>query len=455
MHAHGPPAARILLARHALAALAFSLSSARTVDFDWDLPRAGPYCLTAAENDVLRISWSEHHNLRELPDQRAHSACDFSAATSLAAAGPNAGVSLALLSAGTRYFACSKICSSHGHKLKVCVGSADCPGCTAGHTVMTAPVPVDCAGSWSSWGECSEPCGGGLHSRTYTVTTQASNGGTACPSPTIESQPCSTQGCPVDCAGSWSSWGNCSEPCGGGLHSRTHTVTTQASNGGTACPSPIESQQCSTQGCPVDCAGSWSSWGNCSEPCGEGLHSRTYTVTALMAHGGEACPIESETVELASCNERLCPVNCEGEWTAWGSCTSICGGGVRERMYNMTTRADNGGTNSTCAGADNEAQTQACNAQLCPLAIACVGVWSYWGACSCSCGGGNSSREYSAATFAAHGGDACDNIDGVTETRDCNSQDRWGSSQNKRHNASNGRRVDVVACRGATLSVVM
>ena len=369
MHAHGPPAARILLARHALAALAFSLSSARTVDFDWDLPRAGPYCLTAAENDVLRISWSEHHNLRELPDQRAHSACDFSAATSLAAAGPNAGVSLALLSAGTRYFACSKICSSHGHKLKVCVGSADCPGCTAGHTVMTAPVPVDCAGSWSSWGECSEPCGGGLHSRTYTVTTQASNGGTACPSPTIESQ------------------------------------------------------QCSTQGCPVDCAGSWSSWGNCSEPCGEGLHSRTYTVTALMAHGGEACPIESETVELASCNERLCPVNCEGEWTAWGSCTSICGGGVRERMYNMTTRADNGGTNSTCAGADNEAQTQACNAQLCPLAIACVGGWSYWGACSCSCGGGNSSREYSVATFAAHGGDACDNIDGVTETRDCNSQD--------------------------------
>merc|ERR1712070_1140660 len=105
---------------------------------------------------------------------------------------------------------------------------------------------------------------------TYTVTTAAANGGTACPvaNGQTQSQDCNTQACPVqNCAGSWGSWGTCSLTCGSGTQTRTYTVTTAAANGGTACPvanGQTQSQDCNTQACPVqNCAGSWGSWGTC------------------------------------------------------------------------------------------------------------------------------------------------------------------------------------------------
>ena len=53
---------------------------------------------------------------------------------------------------------------------------------------------VDCAGSWSDFGECSESCGEGTQTRAYTVTKQPQYGGTPCPT-TPESRPCNTQAC--------------------------------------------------------------------------------------------------------------------------------------------------------------------------------------------------------------------------------------------------------------------
>eukprot|EP00943_MAST-04B_sp_MAST-4B-sp1_P003727 g3727.t1 len=151
-----------------------------------------------------------------------------------------------------------------------------------------SPSPVNCAGSWSSWSACS----GGTQSRTYTVTTQPSNGGTACPS-SPESRSCTA---PVNCAGSWSSWSACS----GGTKSRTYTVTTQPSNGGTACPSSPESRSCTA---PVNCAGSWSSWSACSG----GTKSRTYTVTTQPSNGGTACPSSPESQSCALATTTLSP----------------------------------------------------------------------------------------------------------------------------------------------------
>ena len=57
------------------------------------------------------------------------------------------------------------------------------------------PDPINCVGSWPGWGACSEICGGGLQSRTWTTTTAPQHGGTACPSPSTQSQACSTQAC--------------------------------------------------------------------------------------------------------------------------------------------------------------------------------------------------------------------------------------------------------------------
>jgi hypothetical protein len=64
-------------------------------------------------------------------------------------------------------------------------GGFDCAKCTAATATATAtPVaaPVNCSVSnWSKLSECSVSCGDGNKTKTRTVTTQAENGGAACP----------------------------------------------------------------------------------------------------------------------------------------------------------------------------------------------------------------------------------------------------------------------------------
>ena len=72
---------------------------------------------------------------------------------------------------------------------------ADAAAATADADTDTPPDPINCVGSWPGWGACSETCGGGLQSRTWTTTTAPQHGGTACPSPSTQSQACSTQAC--------------------------------------------------------------------------------------------------------------------------------------------------------------------------------------------------------------------------------------------------------------------
>jgi hypothetical protein len=64
-----------------------------------------------------------------------------------------------------------------------------------GSTGSTPPSPVNCAGSWSSWGACSKSCGGGTKTRTWTTTRQPRHGGRACPSPSTQNTSCNTQVC--------------------------------------------------------------------------------------------------------------------------------------------------------------------------------------------------------------------------------------------------------------------
>lgn len=135
--------------------------------------------------------------------------------------------------------------------------------------------PVNCVVSeWSAWSDCI----GGTQSRTRTIITQPSGGGTPCP-PLSE-----TRDCPVDCVVSeWSAWSDCV----GGTQSRTRTVITPAINGGTPCPVLSE-----TRDCPVDCVVSeWSAW----SACFDGLETRTRTVITPAINGGTPCPVLSET----------------------------------------------------------------------------------------------------------------------------------------------------------------
>ncbi|KXS22376.1 hypothetical protein M427DRAFT_40271 [Gonapodya prolifera JEL478] len=55
---------------------------------------------------------------------------------------------------------------------------------------------------------------------------------------------------PIDCAVSaWSAWSTCSQPCNTGTQTRIRTVVTQASDGGAACPSLLESRTCGSTRC--------------------------------------------------------------------------------------------------------------------------------------------------------------------------------------------------------------
>jgi len=137
------------------------------------------------------------------------------------------------------------------------VAAADPKVAAADPKVAAEPVPapvatelIDCAGSWGDWSECSETCGGGTKSRKYSVNTPAENGGEECPKEDgeNENESCNTQGCPVDCVGSWGYWSECSKKYGNdGEKFREYTITKQASNGGDECPHKphhVETESC-------------------------------------------------------------------------------------------------------------------------------------------------------------------------------------------------------------------
>jgi len=177
---------------------------------------------------------------------------------------------------------------------------------------------VDCVGSWSGYGSCSATCGSGVQSRTYTITTNAQNGGSQCPhlNGATQTRTCNNDACPiaVDCVGSWSGYGSCSATCGGGVQSRTYTITTNAENGGSQCPhlnGATQTRNCNNDACPtaVDCVGSWSGYGSCSATCGSGVQSRTYTITTNAQNGGSQCPHLNGATQTRTCNNDACPSN--------------------------------------------------------------------------------------------------------------------------------------------------
>ncbi|QIG59935.1 thrombospondin type-1 domain-containing protein 7A isoform X8 [Dishui Lake phycodnavirus 4] len=229
----------------------------------------------------------------------------------------------------------------------------------------TQACPVACVGAWGEWGECSQSCGGGMKSRTYAVTTPASGGGQACPATNgqIEETACNTQPCPINCVGDWGQWGACSASCGGGEQTRTFTQTTPAAHGGTACvagQNEVGRQACNTQPCPINCVGDWGQWGACSASCGGGEQTRTFTQTTPAAHGGTACVAGQNAVSRQACNTQPCPVNCQGGWGAWSAC-SRNEQGYQYRNYTVTRPAAHGGSTTTCEKPNNYTEGQFCN----------------------------------------------------------------------------------------------
>jgi Thrombospondin type 1 domain len=231
----------------------------------------------------------------------------------------------------------------------------------------------DCkVGPWSNWGPCATTwsCGNGTQTRTRPIINNKSPGGLDCPALT-ESQACSVP-CPTNCVMSgWSGFSTCRPnvgTCGAGSQTKTRTVVIPSANGGTPCGALTESQAC-TVPCPTNCVmNDWSAFSACkpySGSCGAGTQSRTRTVRTQPTNGGTACP---GTTEIQGCSVP-CPTNCVvnnwGEFSACKPNVGSCGAGTKTRTRTVSAQASNGG-----AACPALTETQSCTVEC----IGCLGA---------------------------------------------------------------------------------
>jgi len=333
----------------------------------------------------------------------------------------------------TDWGACNVTCGAGNHSREFQISADAMHGganCTAANGTLewqacnTQPCPINCTGNWTDWGACNVTCGAGNHSREFQISAGAMHGGANCTAAngTVEWQACSMPSCPINCTGNWTDWDACNATCGGGNQSRVFVVTTEAMHGGQNCSvanATTELRECNTQPCPINCIGNWTAWGACNATCGGGNQSRLYIITTEAAYGGTNCSLVNSTIEWRECNTNSCPVNCIGDWSQWGSCNATCGGGQRSRVFHITEPQAHGGG---CPAANGTVQWQACNSAVCPVNVNCSGTWNAWGSCNVTCGGGNRSRTFTVTAPASGVGNACEATQGQIQSEACNTQ---------------------------------
>jgi len=156
---------------------------------------------------------------------------------------------------------------------------------------------------------------------------------------------------------------DCSVTCGGGRQILTRTITVQPSNGGAAC-GPLQAEQsCNERVCPVDCEmEDWSEWSSCSADCGGGVKSKVRSITSAAEHGGEPCGESSMT---ESCNVHSCDKNCElGDWSKWTACSQACDAGTKIRRKNIISAVQGNG-HCPSVDASERMEEKICNTAPC------------------------------------------------------------------------------------------
>ncbi|CAJ1447503.1 unnamed protein product [Effrenium voratum] len=275
--------------------------------------------------------------------------------------------------------------------------------------------PRDCQLlQWSSWVGCSRTCGGGWQQRQRSIGQTALNGGNPCKGDLSEGQACAQYACEEsDCMmGAWGEWGSC---YGSGQRTRSRQVQRQASSGGQPCgglgsPVPLaETTSCNAD--RVDCQVSlWSNWDSCDKTCGAGEQQRHRQVQVYPMNGGMPCPVSLR--ELRPCAMNSCSaIDCQvTSWGNWGICSVQCGSGQQTRDRQVSRQAS--GDGRKCDYVLSE--TRACSDQgggsipSCGAVNCLWGHWSSWSGCTCSCGGGQRTRNRHIAQTPQNGGTRCE-----------------------------------------------
>lgn len=262
----------------------------------------------------------------------------------------------------------------------------------------------DCIlGPWSGWSVCD---GDAQRYRDRSIQQPPAAGGTPCLGALMETESChlKKKSCRVS---EWTSWVECDKTCGGGQTARHRQIVAFPDYGGAPCPSKLmEVQGCKQQLCSVqDCQiGVWTEWGTCSQTCGVGQQMRSRQVLGLRGSDGHGCDtVLGETRQCAD-NPPCDVADCEwGEWSDWSGCTCSCDGGQRSRNRHIAKAPRGGG--KPCEAHDKE-QVVPCNTQACD-SHACqdgkFSEWSKWSPCSATCRGGITFRARKVVQMA----DAC------------------------------------------------
>ncbi|XP_063686446.1 hemicentin-1-like [Bolinopsis microptera] len=268
-----------------------------------------------------------------------------------------------------------------------CEGSAaESEGC---NNIPCVVVPDPVNGGWSEWTtftECSAPCGLGITIRARSCSNPApAFGGQNCEGDSSEEIECDAGPCPVD--GNWSdysAWSECSASCGGGVMERSRNCDSPApENGGNPCDGEAaDNQACNPDPCHVD--GQWSEWGDygeCSVECGTGFTQRERSCDSpAAAYGGQECIGDAVNPKTKKCKGRCRPGPNDGNWsefTEWSKCSRQCGGGVMKRSRKCDNpKPKHGGR--LCGGEEAEMKVEkeqmVCNEEICSK----NGSWGRW-----------------------------------------------------------------------------
>ncbi|XP_065653500.1 semaphorin-5A-like isoform X5 [Hydra vulgaris] len=158
---------------------------------------------------------------------------------------------------------------------------------------------MECFEKWTAWSECSVTCGVGSRSRySQHETKKVTN---------VES--CNQINCPED--GMWGVWkkSECSNTCDKGIKfvSRSCDKPSPSFNGRNCIGVSNYTEVCDNDiVCPLNGNWSmWSSWSLCSQPCGEGLHSRFRSCSnPVPKFGGQGC--NGSVKEFSNCTKHYC-----------------------------------------------------------------------------------------------------------------------------------------------------
>uniref|UniRef100_W5KIN5 ADAM metallopeptidase with thrombospondin type 1 motif 7 n=1 Tax=Astyanax mexicanus TaxID=7994 RepID=W5KIN5_ASTMX len=189
-----------------------------------------------------------------------------------------------------------------------------------------SPLPSTSSAFWSTgnWSDCSTTCGLGAIWRSV----QCSTGNDSeCD---VAKRPAPARRCYLRPCSAWrlGQWTKCSKNCGGGVKLREiqcYALRDQRPlrpfHCQAALPRPLIRLPCNSHPC-LD----WysSSWGQCSELCGGGEQQRLVTCPE-----DERCDEEQKPSNIQPCNIQPC-----SQWItgSWGQCSVSCGGGVQRRL---------------------------------------------------------------------------------------------------------------------------